>query len=90
MKTKQTNAKSLQSTTLCYSIAKSTVEVSLTFLKVEKTKHESFNFVSFSFFIMHSSKLYKVFVYIVRTGQLLSYWGSSLSGGSELCVSYDW
>ena len=37
--------KNLQSTLLSYSIAKSTLKTLLTFSKVEKTKHEIFNFV---------------------------------------------
>ena len=60
--------KSLQTTSLCYSIAKSTLKTPLTFSKVEKTKHENFDFVhllssssSFFFFffffsIKHNSK----------------------------------
>ena len=54
--------KSLQTTSLCYSIAKSTLKTPLTFSKVDKTKHENFDFVhlssSFFFFfsIKHNSK----------------------------------
>ena len=44
-KTKQRSDKSLKTTSLCYSIAKSTLKTLLTFSKVEKTKHEIFDFV---------------------------------------------
>ena len=56
-KTKQRSEKSLQTTSLCYSIAKSTLKTPLTFSKVEKTKHENFDFVhilSSSFFFLLS------------------------------------
>ena len=43
-KIKQRSSKSLQNTSLCYSNAKSTLLVSLTFKRVEKTNH-NFNFV---------------------------------------------
>ena len=60
-KTKQRSVKSLQTTFLSYSTAKSTPLVPLTFIKFKKTKRENFNFVylrsSYSFFsIMQSSK----------------------------------
>ena len=67
-KTKQRSEKSLQTTSLCYSIAISTLKTPLTFSKVEKTKHENFDFVHllsssssfffffFFFFIKHNSK----------------------------------
>ena len=59
-KTKQRSEKSLQTTSLCYSIAKSTLKTPLRFSKVEKTKHENFDFVhllsSSSSFIKHNSK----------------------------------
>ena len=46
MKNKAEMSKKLTDcTTLCYSIAKSTLYVPLTFLKIEKTKLENFNFV---------------------------------------------
>ena len=53
--------KAYKTTSLCYSIAKSTLKTLLTFSKVEKTKHENFDFVhllssSFFFFIKHNSK----------------------------------
>ena len=53
--------KSLQTTSFCYSIAKSTLKTLLTFSNVEKTKHENFDFAhllsSFFFFsIKHNSK----------------------------------
>ena len=61
--------KSLQTTSLCYSIAKSTLKTPLTFSKVEKTKHKNFDFVhllsSFSF-IKHNSKTIRC-VQILRT-----------------------
>ena len=44
-KTKQRGEKSLQTTSLCFSIAKSTLKIPLTFSKVEITKHENFDFV---------------------------------------------
>ena len=44
-RTKQRSAKGLQTTSLCYSNAKFTVKVLLTFNKVENTKLESFDFV---------------------------------------------
>ena len=54
--------RSLKSTSLFYSNAKSTLKVPLTFNKIEKTKPENFNFVlllSFSFFLVtHNSKQY--------------------------------
>ena len=68
-KTKQRNEKSLETISLCYSIAKSTLKTPLTFSKVEKTKHENFAFVhllllsSFVFFffffcsVKHNSKI---------------------------------
>ena len=57
MKNKAEECKNLQTTSLRYSIVKSTPEVLLTFLKVEETKCENFYFVpllSFclSFFVM--------------------------------------
>ena len=51
-KTKQRSAKCLQTTSLGYSIAKSTLQVPLTFNKAEKTKRENVNFVHLlSFFL---------------------------------------
>ena len=51
--------KSLQTTSLGYSIAKSTLKTPLTFSEVEKTKHENFHCVhllsSFFFFLLSSS-----------------------------------
>ena len=44
-KTKQRRAKTLQTASLCYSIAKSTLTVPLTFIKLETTKHENFHFL---------------------------------------------
>ena len=44
-KVKQMSAKSIQTISLSYSSAKSTLKVPLTFNKVEKTKNENFNFV---------------------------------------------
>ena len=43
--TKQRSPKSLQTTSLGYSIAKSALKVQLTFSKVEKTKVKNVNFV---------------------------------------------
>ena len=57
-KKKQRSEKSLQTTSLCYSIAKSTLKTPLTFSKVEKNKHENFDFVhllSFFFFLLSFS-----------------------------------
>ena len=61
--TKQRSERSLQTTSLCYSIAKSTFKTPLTSSKVEKTKPENFAFVhilssssSFFFSIKHYSK----------------------------------
>ena len=49
--------KKLIDTSLCYSNAKSTLLAPLTFIKVEKTKHENFNFVHLSSFPnKHNSK----------------------------------
>ena len=75
-KTKQRSEKSLQTTSLCYSIAKFTLKTPLTFSKVEKTKHKNFDFVhllsssSFFFFffffsIKHNSKTIQ-YVQILR------------------------
>ena len=49
--------------------------VALTFIKIEKTKHESFDFIHLlSFFlVMHNSKLYCVCKHM-HTKQLLCYW----------------
>ena len=59
-KTKQRSEKSLQTTSLCYSIAKSSLKPPLTFSKVEKTKRENFDFVhllsSFFFFFSINSR----------------------------------
>ena len=44
-KTKQRSANSLQITSICYFNAKSALLVLLTFIKVEKTKHEIFHFL---------------------------------------------
>ena len=61
-KTKQRSAKRLQTTSLGYSIAKSTLQVPLTFNKAEKTKREKVNFVhllsSSSFFLLLSSVMH--------------------------------
>ena len=59
-KTKKRSEKSIQTISLCYSIAKYTLNTPLTFGKVEKSKHESSDFVhvssSFFFFsIKHNS-----------------------------------
>ena len=48
-KTKQRSAKSLQKTSLNYSNAKSSLQVPLTFNKVEKNKHKNFYFVHLLF-----------------------------------------
>ena len=66
----------LQTTSLCFSIAKSTLKVPLIFLKVEKTKCENCNFVHFLpfifFFVTHNSKLYGVCEYYTyQTAALL-------------------
>ena len=57
---KQRTVKSLQTTSPCYSNAKSTLKVPLTFNRVKKTKHKNFNFVLFLsspfFFARHNSK----------------------------------
>ena len=68
--TKQRSEKSLQTTSFCYSIAKSIRKTLLTFSKVEKTKHENFDFVHllslfFFFSIKHNSKT-------IRCMQILS------------------
>ena len=59
-KTKQRSEKSLQTTSLCYSIAKPTLKSTLTFSTVEKTKHENFDFVHLlsSFFFLLSSSFF--------------------------------
>ena len=44
-KTKQRSAKSIQTISLRYSSAKSTLKVLLNYNKVEKTEHENFDFV---------------------------------------------
>ena len=67
-KTKQRSAKSLQTTFFTYSNAKSTLKVPLTLIKVEKTKHQIFDFVHLSFFLSSYSssatrKLYCVCEY---------------------------
>ena len=41
---KQRSEKRLQTTSVCYSINKSTLKTPLTFAKVEKTKHENLDF----------------------------------------------
>ena len=52
-KTNQRSSKTLQTTSFFYFIAKSTRQVLLTFLKVEKTKHENFYLVHLlSFFFL--------------------------------------
>ena len=43
-KNKAEECKSLQTTSLCYFIAKSTQTFPLTFIKLEKTKHENFGY----------------------------------------------
>ena len=50
-KTKQRSPKSLQTTSLGYSIAKSALKVQLTFSKVEKTKVKNVNFVHLVLYI---------------------------------------
>ena len=45
MKNKADNAKSLQITSLCYSIAPSALYVLLTLIKLEKNKNENSSFV---------------------------------------------
>ena len=74
-KTKQRSEKSLQTTLLCYSIAKSTLKTTLTFSKVKKTKHENFDFVSLlsSSFLFHQAELenYTVWANIKDTKRLL-------------------
>ena len=52
-KMKQRSSKSLQTASLCYSNAKSTLLVLLTFNRVEKTKHKNFNFVHIFLFFIH-------------------------------------
>ena len=76
--TKQRSMKSLQTTSPCYSIAKSTLSVQLTFNQVEKTKHEiSILFIFFFFFLTCIIRKYIVYANIIRTKQLLYYWASS-------------
>ena len=56
-KTKKRSAKSLQTTSLCHSNAKSTLKVLLNLNRVKKTKHDNFNFVRLlllSFFLSFS------------------------------------
>ena len=60
--TKPLNARRIQTTFLCYSIAISTLYVPLTFRKVKKSKRENFTsvtgffFLVFPLFVMHHSK----------------------------------
>ena len=54
---KQRSSKSLQTTFLCYSNAKSTLLILLTFIKAKKNKRENFYSVHLlSFFNKHNSK----------------------------------
>ena len=92
-KTKQRSAKRLQTTSLSYSNAESTLKVTLTFNKVKKTKRENFNFVHLlSFFLSFSSgitgKLYCVCNY--WTYQTIALVMKFILTCCELRVSYDW
>ena len=57
-RTKQRSSTSFRTTSFCYSYAKSTLLVPLTFNRVKKTKHEIFNFVHLrsSFFLCFSAR----------------------------------
>ena len=61
------SAKSLQTTFLCYSNAKSTLKVPLTFNKVEKTKLENFNFVQIFLYRQAELQMYTVYGNIKHT-----------------------
>ena len=77
---KQRSAQSLQTTSLCYSNAKSTLLVPLTFIKTKKTKQENFSFVHhFLFSIVHNSK-------IIQCAQILCK-PNDCSANGELGVS---
>ena len=77
MKTNANDCRHLQTTYPCYSIAKSTLYILITFLKIEQTKCGNLSFVHFlssSFSIMHNSKTIMVYASIIYTKQVLSYW----------------
>ena len=75
-KEKQRSAKCFQTTSLCYSNAKSTLKVPLTLNKVEKTELENFDFVhllSFFFFLSQGQlEKYTVFEHLKHTESLPS------------------
>ena len=86
--------KSLKTTSLCYSNAKSTPKILLTFSKVEKTKVENFDFVpllsSFFFFLLpqNKSKVYGLCEGLTyQTTALLTCYKPTCF---ELHVSYKW
>ena len=94
-KTKQRSEKSLQTTSLCYSIAKSTLKTPLTFSKVEKTKLENFDFVHLLSSSSSSSssssitqKLYGVCKY--KTYQMIALLMEIIPTCFELFTTYDW
>ena len=62
-KMKQRSSKSLQTISFCYSNAKCTVLVTLTFIKVAKNKQEDFNFVPPFFLLSPISTTQKLHVY---------------------------
>ena len=71
---KQSREKSLPTTSLCYSIAKSTLKTLLTFSKVEKTKHENFSFVHLLSFFFFSIKLYSKTIQFVKILNIPNGW----------------
>ena len=75
-KTKQKNTKSLQTTSLCHSIDKSTSQDLVTVFRVEKTKREKFVFVHLSFFlfIMHNSNTIRC----IRILYTLLFWSGAM------------
>ena len=90
----QNSAKILQTTIFCYSNAKSTLKLLLTFNKVEKTKPENSILFLFFFFLFSSSspgingKVYGVSKYL--TYQTIAVLTCYIPICFELCVSYKW
>ena len=88
---KQRSAKSLQTTSLCYSYAKSTAKILLTFIRVKNTKQKfqtrSFLSSSSFFFARHNTK-YSVCEYETyqTTAQLTCY----IPPCFDRLVSYEW
>ena len=77
-KTKQRSEKSLQTTSLCYSIAKSTLKTLLTFSEGQENQTCKFRFCSSSFFFFFSIRHNSKTIWFVKILNIPNGWSSTV------------